>query len=73
MAHLEYTFPNTFPKKESSEESGSPSPTIEARVRNGEMGSFKMDDTRCLTPEDEEHTGEYFAEVDRWGSNAACA
>ena len=55
MAHLEYTFPNTFPKKESSEESGSPSPTIESRVRNGEMGSFKMDDTRCLTPEDEEH------------------
>lgn len=73
MAHLEYTFPNTFTKKESPEESGSPSPTIEARVRNGEMGSFKMDDTRCLTPEDEEHIDEYFAEVDRWGSNAACA
>ena len=43
MAHLEYTFPNTFPKKESSEESRSPSPTLEARVRNGEMGSEFLD------------------------------
>jgi hypothetical protein len=140
MAHLEYTFPNTFPKKETIEESRSPSPTLESRVRNGEMGSeildlvcgdrmydipyhreewemrfgvsltirtlyskdaiskllkaqleiagtpeqidsFKMyletngwlDDVRCLTPEDQDHIDEYFAEVDKWGGNAACA